>query len=441
MYFHRIVTNSLLQFSYLVGDSGEAFVIDPRRDIDIYCRLAAENNLRITSIFETHRNEDLLSGSAKLSEETGANVYRSAYEDPGYTYGTPIGEDESFSFGSLTLRPLHTPGHTLGHLSYVLERANRPYMVFTGDSLFYGGVGRTDFYGRDNLEKMTGLLYDSLFTKIQPLGDGVLIMPAHGAGSACGDDLDDLPLLSIGQAFSDTQSLPPDKETFIRKHGTMRHKNPAFETMEVRNLVPGGITKSPFPPILTEIPEDVKVIDLRDRFSYCAAHLPGSLYVPGELVPSYLGWFVGTDEAIAVIADGVGRDVLEGALDSMRRQGFDRIRGIIAEGTLTGRINQDQPVAQLGMLFADAYRSKDFVTLDVRKKEELKPDDPVTGRVHIPLQELKERIEQVPKHGPLVVLCRSGERSTVAASYLASMGYTNLSVLQGGILALQNTSD
>ena len=439
MYFKRITTDALMQFSYLAGDQGEAFVIDPRTDVEVYLELAAENNLQITAIFETHRNEDFLSGAGKLGELTGAPVYRSGYEDPGYTYGTTVTEDDSFRFGELTLKPLHTPGHTLGHLCYVLEKDERPYLVFTGDSLFYGGIGRTDFYGKDNLEKMTGLMYDSLFEKIRPLGDGVLVMPAHGAGSACGDDLDNIPLSTIGYAFADTETLPEDRDAFLSAHAYMRHKNPAFETMEKRNLHAGGELTYALPPVLLELPEEGKRVDLRDRFAFSAAHFPGSLYVPADLVPSYLGWFVGTDEEIVIIADRVSQELLQLAVASMRRQGFDRIRGVVAGGMLQEYANQGKTLAQLGVSFAEDYFSAEgkIHTLDVRKEEERDREDPVENRSCIPLQELKGEADTLPAEGPMYVVCQSGERATVAASYLSSVGRESLHVVQGGMMALE----
>ena len=199
MIFRRFVSEGLAHYSYLIGDQDRAAVIDPRRDCGEIIEAAVAGGMAITHVLETHRNEDYVTGSIELSSRTGAVVLHSAHDDLPYQYGEPIREGDSIQIGRLRLVALHTPGHTPGHMSYVLyEASGAPWMVFTGDTLFAGEVGRTDFLGVENLDKMTGLLYDSLFDKILPLGDGVIVCPAHGAGSVCGSGIADRFWTTVG---------------------------------------------------------------------------------------------------------------------------------------------------------------------------------------------------------------------------------------------------
>ncbi len=278
MFFRQFITNGLMQFSYMIGNGGEAFVIDPIYDIDLYLQTAQEENLQIAHVFETHRNEDMLSGGKQLAEAAGAMIHRSKYEDPGYQYGNPIGEEDVFELPEgLVLKPLHTPGHTLGHLCYVLEVNNSPYLVFTGDTLFFGGVGRTDFYGEDALEEMTAKLHHSIYQKLAPLGPHVAVMPAHGSGSACGAGMDKRPCSTIGFELKNSPVLSENLEEFLKINAKMLHKNPAFNLMEVRNLEGGGVSCLPQLRSLDKAPKDAVIVDLRERKSYLSAHLPGRL--------------------------------------------------------------------------------------------------------------------------------------------------------------------
>ena len=185
MYFKKLVTSSLAHYSYIIGEGKDMIVIDPQPDIDQYLEISRSEGMKIKAILETHRNEDFAVGSRALAELSDSDVYIAAEESLDYEYGTRISDGMEIEIGSMKLKAIHTPGHTLGHMSYVLYlKQDNPYMVFTGDMLFFGGVGRTDFYGKDRLEEMTEHLYESIFEKILPLGDSVLLFPAHGAGSA-----------------------------------------------------------------------------------------------------------------------------------------------------------------------------------------------------------------------------------------------------------------
>ena len=171
MLFHRIESEGLSQYSYLLGSAGEAVVIDPRRDVEVYLELSERNGYHIGDILETHRNEDFVIGSVELAEKTGAEVWH-ADSELAYGYGKGVAEGQEWALGKIALRAMSTPGHTPGSMSYVLvDASGGPMMVFTGDTLFAGEVGRIDLPGRGRIQEMAGLLHDSIFKKLLPLGD------------------------------------------------------------------------------------------------------------------------------------------------------------------------------------------------------------------------------------------------------------------------------
>ncbi|MGD8967376.1 MAG: MBL fold metallo-hydrolase, partial [Anaerolineae bacterium] len=221
MLFERFESAGLAHYSYLIGDGTQAVVIDPRRDVEVYVDRATRAGMRISHVLETHRNEDYVIGSRELVAATGATVLRSGEGDLSYGYGESIYDGDTLTVGRLELKALHTPGHALGHMSYLLrDPEGKPWVVFTGDALFAGDVGRTDFYGPDQLDEMTGLLYDSLFHKILPLGDGVIVCPAHGSGSACGSAIAERTWTTIGLERKHNPRLQyTEKDAFVARVG------------------------------------------------------------------------------------------------------------------------------------------------------------------------------------------------------------------------------
>lgn len=248
MLFQRFESTGLAHYSYLIGDGHRAIVIDPRRDCDVYVEAAVREELQITHVLETHRNEDYATGSVELANRTGATILHSAHDDLRYGYGQPICDGETLDIGQLTLKALHTPGHTRGHMSYLLHDPHgTPWMIITGDALFAGDVGRTDFLGPDMMDEMAGLLFNSLFEKILPLGDGVIVCPAHGAGSACGTAIAARPWTTIGLEREHNVKLQyTEKGDFVKRVPRILDRPPYFSVMEKLNLEG--------PPVLGSIP-------------------------------------------------------------------------------------------------------------------------------------------------------------------------------------------
>lgn len=443
MFFKRIESEGLAHYSYMVGDGGELAVIDPRRDVQVYLDVANQEEMRIVSIFETHRNEDCTVGSIELAEKTGADAYISAYEELGYVYGTEIHDGDRFALGGLTLKAVHTPGHTLGHMAYAVfeEGRDQAYLVFTGDCLFMGDLGRTDFYGEENLDKMTGLLYDSIVEKLYPLGEHVLIFPAHGAGSACGESMERRPYSTIGyeRAFN-PQLQVRSRQEFIDRFARMRIKPRYFEVMEVNNTQGAPFVHNPtsIPPLtLAEAHErDIQLYDIRSKEAFVAASVPGSLYVGRSGFSSYAGNLCSVTTPIAFISDNTDMDDLMAVYFMARRIGFEHVVGYvpsaIRQWTLSGR--EAQKIATITAEEYLAHRD-DYRLLDVRKPEELSEDDPVSNRINLPAAELYKTYTQIPRDRELCILCASGERAVIAASFLKREGI-EAPVIEGGIGAL-----
>jgi hydroxyacylglutathione hydrolase len=450
MFFKKIETKGLAHYSYMIGDADDVAVIDPMRDVHIYMHEARKAGLRIKYILETHRNEDYVVGSIELAEKTGATIYISGHEDLGHVYGERILEDYELQVGKLTIKAMHTPGHTLGHMCYAVyeQGVESAYMVFTGDCLFMGDLGRTDFYGKEKLYEMTGLLYESVFHKLLPLGDHVLLCPAHGAGSACGDSMDKRPYSSFGYEKVTNKLLQLEsKEVFIEKFARMRIKPRYFDRMEVLNVngadfVGNDVVLN----VLTvdevaEMKEDILLIDARTKEGFIGGHIPGSIYLPKGNITAFLGSIFDPDEKIAFVIDGQMGE-MEEIYWYCKRIGFDNIVGYLPDGIEMWQ-EKGHEVVQLATISAKTYKEmpKDdtFILLDIRDYVEMEPKDPDENKVSIPLKSLYESLDklEMDKHKTIYVLCGSGNRATTATAYLITKGYHAV-VITGGVGMYRN---
>jgi hydroxyacylglutathione hydrolase len=220
MFIERFVSEGIAHFSYIAVNDNDAFVVDPKRDVDSYIKIAKSNCCRIRFVFETHCNEDYLIGSLELERQTGCRIIHSDRLDFGY--GEPATENDTFDIGGMRIRVIETSGHSPESLSFVLYPSSGeiPFAVFTGDALFYGNVGRTDLFGREKTAENAYILHDSLHGKLLLLGDGTIVYPAHGAGSACGGTMSDIEISTIGYERTMNPMLGLAREEFIeRKKG------------------------------------------------------------------------------------------------------------------------------------------------------------------------------------------------------------------------------
>lgn len=448
MYFKKIETKGLSHFSYMIGDKGDIAVIDPMRDVQVYMHEARKEGMRIKYIFETHRNEDFIIGSMELAEKTGATIYISDHEDLGYEYGERIKDGFHLDIGEITIKAIHTPGHTLGHMSFMVyeKGMEKAYLVFTGDSLFMGDLGRTDFYGEENLKKMTELQYESVFEKLLTLGDHVLVCPAHGAGSACGESMDERPYSSIGYEKLTNKLLQfSTKEAFIKSFARMRIKPRYFERMEVLNVTGGDfvgndvVLNTMTVDEVAEMKDDILLIDARTKEGFIGGHIPGSIFLHKENLTAFLGSIYSPDDKIAFVIDGqVGE--MEEIYWYCRRIGFDNIVGYLPEGIEMWQ-EKGNEVGQLETISAKEYKDMPkrdgFILLDIRDDNEVKPEDPDENQIHIPLKILYKSLDKLDKKKTIYVLCSSGNRATTASSYLKGKGYHTI-VITGGARMFRN---
>ena len=441
MLFQRFESKGLAHYSYIIGAGNRAVVIDPRRDCDVYIDAAMSAGYAITHILETHRNEDYVVGSQELAARTGAEILHSAYDELDYGYGGRIAEGESLRIGQLQLEPIHTPGHTLGHMSYLLrEGTGAPWVVLTGDALFAGDVGRTDFYGKKRLEEMTGLLYDSIFDKLLPLGDGVIVAPAHGSGSACGAAIAERPWTTIGLERRLNPKLQyRSKGDFVRHEARMLEYPPYFRMMEKLNLegppaacglaVPQPLSALAF----FERSKEAIVLDTRMELAFASAHVPGSISIWQDGLPGWAGWFLPYDKPILLVSDAA--DVSSQVWD-LRRIGYDRVEGYLGQGMVAwhsaGLRSESVPTVTVQELCQRLDQEQTVWILDVRSDAEVE-QSPIPSAHHIHLSQIVERMADVPTDRPIYIFCGTGLRSTVAASLLKRSGWDNLTVVLGGL--------
>ncbi len=443
MLFERIESPGLAHYSYIVGDEGEAAVVDPRRDAGVYVDLARRHGCRVTTIFETHRNEDYVIGSAELAARTGAEVWH-ADGQLDYNYGRPAEPGHTWGVGRYRIEALHTPGHTPNGRSYLLRDTDgAPWTVFTGDTLFAGEVGRTDLVDASRSREMAALLHESLFGTLLPLGDEVIVAPGHGAGSVCGAAIAQRAWTTIGiERRSNAKLQIAGRDAFVDAAGGVGDRPPYFRRVEVLNLegapLPHGL---PAPPPLTPqafaaAARDAVVVDTRWETAFAAAHVPGSLSVWLDGLPQWAGWLLDYDTPILLVIDG---DDPSEAVRRLVRLGYDDIAGFLSGGMwawhTAGLASAGVRTVTADGLAGYVGRGDGPAILDIRAGHEVESGGVIDGALHIPLGELPGRLAEVPQEGRVCVVCGGGLRSMTAASLLRAGGRDQVSVLLGGLSA------
>jgi hydroxyacylglutathione hydrolase len=439
MIFERIISEGLAHISYFIGSGNEAVVIDPRRDCQVYLDRALREGMKIKYILETHRNEDYVIGSAALASYTDAEIWH-ADAQLEYKYGQPVEDGQLFEIGTLQCKAIHSPGHTPGSMSYLLyDPDNHPWILFTGDALFAGDVGRVDLLGMDQAEKMASLMYDTLFNKLLPLGDDIIVYPAHGAGSVCGGSIAERIWTTIGFERRYNPKLQyTDRDEFIANVAKRMERPPYFKKMEQLNLDGASpIGRQPVPESPDEFDksaQDAIVLDTRSELGFGAAHIPNSLFIWLSGLPGYAGWFLSYDQPILLVNE---TDDPRKAARYLFRLGYDNVAGYFSGGVhnwhMTGRESSSISMITVQGLCRLLDEDKKVWILDVRNTEELEREGMITGAHHIHITQLPHHMNEVPRDLLVYIFCGSGLRSMTAASILKREGWKNLAVVLGGM--------
>jgi hydroxyacylglutathione hydrolase len=433
----RIETPTLGDRSYLVHDGEVGLVVDPQRDIDRITALAARLGVRITHVAETHMHNDYVSGGLALSRACGASYLVAAAEPAGFAR-TPVSDGDSIDVSdAFRIRVAATPGHTFNHLAYVLETAGAAAGVFTGGSLLFGSTGRTDLLGADHAAALARAQHASARRLARELPDSAEVFPTHGFGSFCAATQAAAQSSTIGQEKLANHALTLDEEAYVEALLAGLDAWPAYYAQMGAINLAGAAAPDLTPPqpasaaqLRRLIDAGEWVVDLRDRVAFAAGFLPGSVSFPldGSLA-TYLGWLLPHGTPVTLL--GETPEQVARAQRELVRIGIDR-PAAAATGT-PGEWAAGQPLASLRLaLFSDLAAAMDRsdgtvpVVLDVRRRLEWEAGH-IEGAVHIPLHDLPRRLDEIPP-GQVWVHCRTGYRSTVAASLLAACGRDAISI-------------
>ncbi len=452
MIFERFEDPGLAHYSYAVGDAGKLAIVDPRRDVDVYLKFAAERGVRITDVLETHIHADFASGARELAERTKATLWVSGHDEgESFSISFPhedLHDGESVVLGEVRLQALHTPGHTPEHLSYLVFDGSRsqgvPMLMLSGDFLFVGSLGRPDLLGEEQKRGLAEKMYDSVRNKLAGLPDGLEVHPAHGAGSMCGAGMSGRPMSTLGFEKIANPYLDPalTKERFVEKIlGSSPPFPPYYRRMKrvnsegakaIGETLPGleaiGVDEA-----RRRVEEGWLVVDLRDQLAFGGAHIPGAFGIgQNKNLPSWAAWVVPYDRPILLVPKDPG--TVQDAVRALLRVGFDDVRGWL-DGGMSAWAEAGHPLdetPQLSSLQAHEALRDGLRLIDVRTKDEWKSGH-AEGAIHIPGNELQDRLGELPKDGRLAIVCGSGYRSTVMASVLERNGFDDVSNVTGGM--------
>jgi hydroxyacylglutathione hydrolase len=452
MYFEHVYERGLAQSSYVVGcqATGDAIVIDPKRDIDTYLEIVDREGLRITHVTETHIHADFLSGAREIAAATGAKLLLSDEGGPEWQYRFPhiaLHGGDTIKVGNIELEVIHTPGHTPEHISFLLyDRAtgDEPRMVFTGDFIFVGDVGRPDLL--DEAAGMTGtrepgarLLFQSL-KSFDSLPGFVQVWPGHGAGSACGKSLGAVPSTTIGYERATSWAfLSKDERSFV---GDLLDGQPEppyyFAQMKQLNRSRPGDSVIVSLPAVTELDVatvrsrmeagDIQVVDLRDSESFFTGHIAGSYNVPFDRsMVTWFGWILDYESPIVLVAD---RAQIDAAQRALIRIGLDRLEGYL-DASVVGKIPSSGTITSIDVARARELRDSGARIVDVRGAGEFRTGH-IDEAINVHAGRVKRELESIPRDREIVVHCATGYRSAIAASVLGAAGYPRVYNMRGG---------
>lgn len=456
MKVQQIYTGCLAQGAYYIESNGEVAIIDPLREVQDYINMAAERNAKIKYIFETHFHADFVSGHVTLSKETGAPIVFGATANPGFD--AIIAEDnQEFKLGNVTIKALHTPGHTMESTTYLLlDEDGKEHAIFSGDTLFLGDVGRPDLAQKAanmTMEDLAGILFESLRTKIMTLPDDVIVYPGHGAGSACGKNMSKETIGTIGHEKANNYALRADmsKAEFVKEVTDGLASPPAYFPFNVQMNKDGyddikeivkrgdnGLSAVAFEAAANET--GAIILDVRHQSEFSKGFIPRSIFIgiDGGFAPWVGALIKDVKQPILLITDEAR---LEEVIIRLSRVGFDNVIGFLKGGfkSWVEAGKEIDSVQSINALQLEGLKGKDDVKIvDVRKPGEYAAEH-IDGACAAPLDDLNDYLEKFEEDKTNYVHCQGGYRSVIAISILKSRGIHNVVDVLGGFKAIQET--
>jgi len=449
MYFEQFYLGCLAHASYMLGSDGEAIVVDPQRDVEIYLEAARKQNLRIRAIFETHLHADFVSGHRELAARSGATIYIGKAAGATFPH-VDVTDGFELRVGKLGICALETPGHTPESICLIItdeEKSQAPWAVLTGDTLFIGDVGRPDLSPTHTPQQLAGLMYDSLHDKLLELRDDVLVYPAHGAGSLCGRNMRSERFSTIGTERLTNYALQiKNRDEFIRQMTTNLPARPDY-FLEDAAINRAGAT------LLTDLPELKPIsaaemrtmlehgaiaLDVRPSDQFAAGHVPGSVNIAlsGQFA-SWAGAVLGLSSRLVLIGD-IPDQVGEARM-RLARVGIEGLAGYL-DGSLDGWQRAGLALQQVPQITVEELNSRiqkgQLQVLDVRREAEWEAGH-IEGADWYPLDRFKAALPEIDRNAGVAVHCKSGYRSAIACSLLQRAGHNNVVNLIGGLDAWQ----
>ncbi|PVD51531.1 MBL fold metallo-hydrolase [Terrimonas sp.] len=458
MKIEQIYTGCLAEAAYYIESNGEALIIDPLRETAPYIAKAGKDNATIKYILETHFHADFVSGHIELAKKTGATIVFGPTAAPGYN-AYIAKDDEELKLGDVTIKVLHTPGHTIESTTYLLkDEKGKDIAIFTGDTLFIGDVGRPDLVQKVKAEitpdYLAALLFDSLRNKIMPLADDVIVYPGHGAGSACGKNMSKETTDTLGNQKKFNYALRADmsKEEFIKAVTDGLVEPPQYFPYNVLMNLKGGIPSvddvikkgtTPLTPKDFQLvweTEEALVIDTRSKDVFAAEFVPGAVFI--GLDDNFAPWagalITDLKQPILLIAEK-GRE--EEAVIRLSRVGYDNTLGYLEGGIKAWKeagFDTDNIPEITATDFAELYaKDKTIHLLDARKESEFTSQH-IKGAKNFPLDFINSNMGMLQKDNKYYIHCAGGYRSLITTSILKSRGFDVVNI-KGGFKALGAT--
>ena len=449
MYFEQFYLGCLAHASYMLASEGEAVVVDPQRDVDLYVKAAADHGVSIRHIFESHLHADFVSGHRELAARTGAKIYMGAQAGATFPH-VDVSDGFELKFGKASIRVVETPGHTPESICLVVtdhEKSNAPWAVLTGDTLFIGDVGRPDLSPQHTPAQLAGMLYDSLHQKLLTLADHVLVYPAHGAGSLCGKNMRAERSSTIGTERLTNYALQiKSRDEFIAHLTSHLPARPEYFAKDAEINRTGAAALSELPALRAISPLELQkmlkdgeiALDVRPGDEFAAGHVPGSVNIAlsGQFA-SWAGTVLGLSSHPVLIAATDAQ--IEEARTRLARVGIEALDGYLAGGVVAWT-EAGLPVATVEQVTVDDLNSRlqsgGLQVLDVRREPEWDAAH-IADAAWWPLDNFKVSPPEIDHDVPLAVHCKGGYRSIIACSLLQRAGFGRVLNVVGGFDAWQ----